>query len=70
MPVIRADACCSEDMPPQTAAPVTVVPPDNAIRGDWVLFHPVYTPEELRSVEVRDIYRSSQTTPSLIAGHV
>ena len=24
------------------------------VRGDWVLFHPVYTPEELRSVEVRD----------------
>ena len=22
------------------------------VRGDWVLFHPVYTPEELRSVEV------------------
>jgi hypothetical protein len=24
-----------------------------AIHGDWVLFHPVYTPEELRAVKVR-----------------
>lgn len=22
------------------------------IKGDWVLFHPVYTPDELRAVEV------------------
>ena len=22
------------------------------IKGDWVLFHPVYTPEELRAVQV------------------
>lgn len=22
------------------------------VRGDWVLFHPVYTQEELRAVEV------------------
>jgi ubiquinol oxidase len=28
-----------------------VVPSE--VRGDWVLFHPVYTPEELKSVEVR-----------------
>ena len=29
---------------------VSTVP--TMVRGDWVLFHPVYTPEELRSVEV------------------
>jgi hypothetical protein len=29
---------------------VSTVP--TMIRGDWVLFHPVYTPEELKSVEV------------------
>jgi len=23
------------------------------LRGDWVLFHPVYTPEELKAVQVR-----------------
>ena len=22
------------------------------VRGDWVLFHPVYTPDELKAVEV------------------
>ena len=43
-----------EDLPPK--APVPVSPTDNAIKGDWVLFHPVYTPEELRSVEVRSIF--------------
>jgi hypothetical protein len=29
---------------------VSTVP--TMIRGDWVLFHPVYTPEELKAVEV------------------
>jgi hypothetical protein len=29
-------------------------PPSTAqeIKGDWVLFHPVYSPEELKAVEV------------------
>jgi ubiquinol oxidase len=26
---------------------------NNGHHGDWVLFHPVYTPEELKAVEVR-----------------
>lgn len=30
---------------------VSTVP--TMVRGDWVLFHPVYTQEELKSVEVR-----------------
>ena len=29
---------------------VSTVP--STIRGDWVLFHPVYTQEELKAVEV------------------
>lgn len=29
---------------------VSTVPP--MVRGDWVLFHPVYTQEELKAVEV------------------
>lgn len=29
-------------------ASVSITP----VKGDWVLFHPVYTPEELKSVEV------------------
>lgn len=40
----------SEDLPPQ--APVAVNVGDHNIKGDWVLFHPVYTHDELRSVEV------------------
>lgn len=30
---------------------VSTVPQD--VRGDWVLFHPVYSEEEMKSVEVR-----------------
>ena len=33
----------------QYSAVSTVPPP---VRGDWVLFHPVYTPDELKAVEV------------------
>ena len=29
---------------------VSTVPP--TVRGDWMLFHPVYTPEEVKAVEV------------------
>ena len=32
---------------------VSTVP--TMVRGDWVLFHPVYTPKEMRAVEVRTI---------------
>lgn len=31
---------------------VSTVP--TMVRGDWVLFHPVYTQEELKAVEVRN----------------
>lgn len=30
-------------------------PPSQEIRGDWVLFHPVYSPEELKSVKVSQV---------------
>lgn len=33
---------------------VSTVP--TTVRGDWVLFHPVYTPEELKAVEVRAVH--------------
>jgi len=36
---------------------VSTVP--TMVRGDWVLFHPVYTPEELRSVQV--LHRDAKT---------
>jgi hypothetical protein len=42
----------------QAAAAAIITQPDGIstipmVRGDWVLFHPVYTPEELKAVEVR-----------------
>lgn len=33
-------------------ATTVISPSDNVHTGDWVLFHPVYTPEELKSVQV------------------
>ncbi|PCH40100.1 mitochondrial alternative oxidase [Wolfiporia cocos MD-104 SS10] len=35
------------------------------IKGDWVLFHPVYSPEELKSVDV--LHRESKTLSDKIA---
>jgi len=35
------------------------------VKGDWVLFHPVYTPEELHSVEV--LHRDAKTMSDKIA---
>jgi hypothetical protein len=31
--------------------------PTQLIKGDWVLFHPVYTPDELKAVEVSGKWR-------------
>ncbi|KAI0670749.1 alternative oxidase [Trametes maxima] len=49
--------------------PVGAPPPSNVsdrnIKGDWVLFHPVYTEEELRSVEV--LHRESKTFSDKVA---
>lgn len=46
-----------EDTEKITAAP--------AVHGDWVLFHPVYSPEELRAVEV--LHRQPQTFSDKVA---
>lgn len=32
-------------------------PPTQHIKGDWVLFHPVYTPDELKAVKVSGKWR-------------
>ncbi|TFK73573.1 mitochondrial alternative oxidase [Pluteus cervinus] len=42
---------------------VSTVP--NIFRGDWVLFHPVYTPEELKSVQV--LHREAKTISDKLA---
>lgn len=48
-----------EDMAPAAGSPemkpgevVNTSVPSSEVRGDWVLFHPVYSREELHSVEV------------------
>ncbi|KAI0770292.1 alternative oxidase [Fomes fomentarius] len=52
-----------KDLPPMSSTAVT--PTDQEIHGDWVLFHPVYSPEELRSVEV--LFRESKTFSDKVA---
>ncbi|KAI0056560.1 AOX, alternative oxidase mitochondrial precursor [Artomyces pyxidatus] len=37
----------------------------NEVRGDWVLFHPVYSPEELKAVEV--LHRDAKTFKDKLA---
>lgn len=48
---------CTDDPTTSTAkSPLTkndaVSTVPTMVRGDWVLFHPVYSPEELRAVQV------------------
>jgi len=42
---------------------VSTVP--STVRGDWVLFHPVYTQEELKAVEV--LHRNARTSSDKVA---
>ncbi|KAH9936323.1 alternative oxidase-domain-containing protein [Fomitopsis serialis] len=49
--------------PPKREEVATGVP--STIKGDWVLFHPVYTSEELRSVDI--LHRESKTFSDRIA---
>nr|VWP00402.1 Zn(2)-C6 fungal-type domain-containing protein [Ganoderma boninense] len=55
----------SEDLAPKVLIPATPTTTAEEVRGDWVLFHPVYTPEELRSVEV--LFRESKTFSDRVA---
>ncbi|KAG6890785.1 hypothetical protein C0995_003215 [Termitomyces sp. Mi166 len=62
--------CATEDS--ATAAHATAITQPDAVstvptmaRGDWVLFHPVYTPEELRAVEV--LHREAKTFSDKLA---
>jgi hypothetical protein len=32
------------------------------VRGDWVLFHPVYTSEEIKAVEVSPFFGTHEST--------
>jgi hypothetical protein len=57
--VQQLTAIVSEDLAPIVSAHQ----PPGIVKGDWVLFHPVYTPKELTSVEV-----SALTSSSVICG--
>lgn len=54
-----ADVAGKEHIP----VPKDIVPSE--IRGDWVLFHPVYTPEELKAVDV--LHQEAKTFPDKFA---
>jgi ubiquinol oxidase len=51
-----------EDLPPAASGSQALTVPDGVstvptmVRGDWVLFHPVYTPEELKAVDVSSVF--------------
>src|SRR4051812_21121367 len=62
--------------------PSASVQESKEITGDWVLFHPVYTPEEVRSVKVihrkaghisdyiaRGLVKTSRATFDLVTGY-
>ncbi|TCD70533.1 hypothetical protein EIP91_002879 [Steccherinum ochraceum] len=53
-----------KDMPPAGMATQGASEVEE-IKGDWVLFHPVYTPEELRAVEV--MHREAKTMSDKLA---
>ncbi len=48
--VLQEDTSPPSDALLTKADVVSVIPA--IVKGDWVLFHPVYSPEELRAVEV------------------
>lgn len=49
----------------QLTRPDAVSTLPSTVRGDWVLFHPVYTQEELRAVEV--LHQDARTLPDKVA---
>jgi len=60
-----------QGIPNSLPKPALVTQPDavstvpTMVRGDWVLFHPVYTEEELRGVEV--LHQEAKTIPDKLA---
>jgi hypothetical protein len=61
----RADLAVSKKALTEPDA-VSTVPAE--VRGDWVLFHPVYSPEELRSVEI--LHREAKTISDKVASNL
>ncbi|PSR83891.1 hypothetical protein PHLCEN_2v5600 [Hermanssonia centrifuga] len=55
--ILQEDTSPPSDALLTKADVVSVIPA--IVKGDWVLFHPVYSPEELRAVEVR--HREAKT---------
>lgn len=54
--------CRLEDQVNASSSPSPLATPDavstvpEMVRGDWVLFHPVYSPDELKAVEVGSLF--------------
>ncbi|KAF7288803.1 Alternative oxidase [Mycena chlorophos] len=59
-----ANGAQAADESPLTAPPVSTFP-SSRVEGDWVLFHPVYSAEELKAVEV--LHREATTIPDKLA---
>lgn len=57
-PITNVLGQLTEDLPGSSSSQISQLTKHDAVstvpfRGDWVLFHPVYTPEELKAVQVR-----------------
>ncbi|KAF9046402.1 alternative oxidase-domain-containing protein [Panaeolus papilionaceus] len=55
----------SSELTPHLTRPDAVSTVPDMVRGDWVLFHPVYSPSELKAVEV--IHRNPKTVTDKVA---
>ncbi|KAJ3518358.1 hypothetical protein NMY22_g13717 [Coprinellus aureogranulatus] len=55
----RVEATLKDEKKPALTTPDATSTVPTMVRGDWVLFHPVYSPEELKAVEV--IHREPKT---------
>ncbi|KAJ3554885.1 hypothetical protein NM688_g2878 [Phlebia brevispora] len=61
----RKAANKSSSLTKEDSASTVPSPPKGKLTGDWVLFHPVYTPEEVRAVEV--MHRDTKTVQDKLA---
>ncbi|KAJ7140091.1 AOX, alternative oxidase mitochondrial precursor [Mycena crocata] len=68
-PAPPSSATHAKEEPPastsQLTKPDAVSTVPTMVRGDWVLFHPVYSPEELKAVEV--LHREAKTLADKLA---
>ncbi|KAI0070147.1 AOX-domain-containing protein [Panus rudis PR-1116 ss-1] len=65
IPPASAASPTGDHLSPEKAS--TLAKDDTHVKGDWVLFHPVYTPEELRAVEV--LHHNAKTFSDKLAAN-